>query len=302
MRVSHHLRQPTGLRPILGAVLLGLAAPISLRADAASDLQGAVSLFEAHRFPEAADALKKIVAASPTNAPACHYLGRTLLARNDAAAQEEALKWLARAVELDPVNVPYLGIYGGAALQQANRARSITAATKGRDAMEKALKLDPAYLDAREALIQFYQRAPWPIGSEAKANAHLADLRQRSPGRAIALEVSAKTNAKDFPGAFALCDSALAKDADNYTALYQYGRTAVISGQNLERGLACLQRCLTLTPPSAAAPAHSYVWHRIGNIQEKLARPAAARVAYQTAVQLDGSNRQAGEALARLKP
>jgi len=282
--------------------MLGLAAAVMLRADTAVDLQDAVSLFESRRYPEAAEALAKIVGASPTHAPACHLLGRTLLARNDAAGQEEALKWLARAVELDPANVPYLGIYGGASLQHANRARSLTAATKGRDAMEKALKLDPGYLDAREALIQFYQRAPWPIGSEAKATAHLADLRQRSPNRAIALEVSAKTNAKDFPGAFALCDSALAKDADNYTALYQYGRTAIISGRNLERGLACLQRCLTLPPPSAAAPAYSYVWHRIGNIQEKLAQTAAARLAYQTAIQLDASNRQAGEALARLKP
>ncbi len=301
MRVTFLVQTTIGLRACLGAVLLVLAGAPSVVADPAPALQEAVSLFESLRYPEAAEALRKIAAANPANAPACHYLGRTLLARNDAAAQEEALTWLTRAVALDPANVPYLAIYGGAALQQANRTRSISAATKGRDAMEKALKLDPGHLDAREALIQFYQRAPWPIGSEAKATAHLADLRQRSPNRAIALEVSAKTNAKDFSGAFALCDSALTKDAENYTALYQYGRTAILSGQNLERGLTCLQQCLTLTPPSAAAPAHSYVWHRIGNIREKLAQPAAARTAYQTALQLDAGNRQAGEALARLK-
>src|SRR6185436_19616833 len=103
------------------------------------------------------------------NAEACHYLGRAITARNDNAAFEEGLKWLAKAVELEPNNAVYLGIYGGTSLQLAARNSSISAASKGRDAMEKALTIDPDYLAAREGLFQFYQRAPWPIGSSAKA-------------------------------------------------------------------------------------------------------------------------------------
>jgi len=288
--------------PALAFVLTSMlcAAPLA-RAEADAELRGAVALFESRQYPDARAALEKIVAREPANATACHYLGRVLLARNDRAAAEEGIKWLARAAELEPTNAVFLGIYGGASLQQAGRTNSIAAATKGRDAMERAIAVDPGYLDAREGLYQFYQRAPWPLGSSSKAAAQLNGIRERDPNRAIALEVLGKANAKDFPGAFRLCDTALEKDPDSYVALYQYGRTASLSGSNLDRGLVCLQRCLALEPPTPASPTHSHVWHRIGAIQEKLQRSSDARVAYATALRLDPANRQAGESLARLQ-
>src|SRR2546422_709225 len=79
---------------------------------------------------------------------------------------------------------------------------SISAALKGRDAMEKAVALDPAYLDAHDGLFQFYQRAPWPIGGTSRAAAHLEEIRKRDPDRATVLEAIAKTNAKDYAAAF----------------------------------------------------------------------------------------------------
>ena len=284
---------------LVGASFL-LGAPVP-RADSSADLKTAVALFESRRYPDARDALEKIVASEPANATACHYLGRGLLARNDQAAFADGLKWLARAAELDPGNAIFLGIYGGASLQQAGRTSSLSAATKGRDAMEKAIAIDPGYLDAREGLFQFYLRAPWPIGSAAKAAAQLEGIRARDPNRAAALEISSKAGAKDYPGAFRLCEAALAKEPDNYIVLYQYGRTASISGSQLERGLTCLQRCLKLEPPTPASPTHTHVWYRIGAIQEKLDRVADARIAYQTALGLDSGNRPASDALTRLK-
>ena len=284
---------------LLGATFL-LSAPVA-RADSSADLKAAIALFESRQYPDARAALEKIVTLEPANATACHYLGRVLIARNDQAAFADGLKWLARAAELDPGNAVFLGVYGGASLQQAGRTSSLSAATKGRDAMEKAIAINPGYLDAREGLFQFYLRAPWPIGSAAKAAAQLDGIRERDPERAAALEIASKANAKDYPGAFQLCGAALERNPDNYIVLYQYGRTSSISGSQLERGLACLQRCLTLEPPTPASPAHTQVWHRIGAIQEKLGRVADARVAYQTALGLDPGNRPASDALARLK-
>jgi tetratricopeptide (TPR) repeat protein len=284
-------------------ILLTIALALLFRAaiEAQPTLDAARALYEAKRYPEARQALEKIVAAEPRNAAAMHYLGLTIKRRNDPAALPEAVKWLAKAADLDPKNAIYLGDFGGSSLQLASRTNSISAATKGRDAMEKALALDPDYLDAREGLIQFYQRAPWPIGSSAKAAAHLAELRKRDPDRATVLSVMMKANAKDFTAAFQLCDDVLAKTPDNYAALYQFGRTASISGQHLERGLECLQKCLTQTPPSPASPTHSNVWQRIGNLQERLQRPDDARQAYGAALHLDPGNQQAASALAKLK-
>jgi tetratricopeptide (TPR) repeat protein len=286
------------VRPL--AFLLGLTAFVPLM-PAETPLESARALVAAKKYPEARDALEKIVATEPNNAAACHELGLVIKLRNDNPAYEEAVKWLAKAAQLEPKNAIYLGDFGGSSLQLASRTHSLSAATQGRDAMEKAIAIDPDYLDAREGLFQFYARAPWPLGSAAKAATQLGEIRKRDPIRAMLLSVNEKARAKDYAGAFAICDEVLAKNPNDYNALYYYGRTASVSGQNLERAVAALQKCLTIAPPSPASPTHSNVWNRIGNLQEKLNHPAEARAAYEAALKLDPSNQQAADALAKLK-
>ncbi|WP_414661492.1 tetratricopeptide repeat protein [Horticoccus sp. 23ND18S-11] len=267
---------------------------------AAEPLAAAIALVEARRYPEARDLLEPMVAADPKNAAAVHYLGRVIVARNDPTALEEGVKHLAAAVQLEPNRAGYQAAYGAAALQLAGRSNSLSYATKGRDALEKAVALDPKNLNAREGLFHFYQRAPWPIGSSAKAGAQLDAIRQLSPDLATVLSVTTKVTAKDYTAAFTLCGDVLARDPANYTALYHYGRTASICGQNLEQGLVHLQTCLTLTPPTPASPTHSHTWQRIGNLRERLQQWDEARAAYETALKIDPSNRQASDALAKL--
>lgn len=274
---------------------------VVLTARAETPFEAAQALIKAKRYPEAKAALEQIVAADPKHAGACHALGMLLRTRSDPAALEEAVKWLGQAAQLEPSNPRYLGDFGGSSLQLASRTRSISAASQGREAMEKAVALDPGYLDARQGLFEYYTRAPWPLGSSAKAAAHLEEIRKRDPTRALLLSVNAKVAAKDYAGAFKICDELLAKDPADYTALYYLGRTSSLSGQQLERGLAALQKCLTIAPPSPASPSHSNVWNRIGTLQEKLNRPAEARAAYAAALQLDSANQQARDALARLR-
>lgn len=280
------------------ALVSGACAAAAGRSEA---FVAAQQLFEQKRLPEARAAFERVVTAEPQNALAFHLLGRCWVARGDEAAVEEGIKALARAVELEPENTIFLGIYGGNLLQLASRNSSPLAASRGRDAMEKAVKLDPGYLDAREGLFQFYERAPWPLGSSAKAAAHLEEIRKRDADRATVLSVMSKVRAKEYAAAFSLCENVLAKKPDDYTALYQFGRTAIESGQNLDAGLKSLQRCLALEPPSPASPQHTHAWQRIGNLHEKALRPAEARAAYETALKLDPGNRQAADALAKLK-
>lgn len=267
-----------------------------------SNLDAAIELFHTRKYPDARAALEKLVAAEPANAAALYYLGRTLELRGDADGLPDAIKQYEKALALEPNNATYLARFGGASLQLAGRTNSIMAARRGRDAMEKALTINPDDLDAREGLMQFYQRAPWPLGSSAKAAEQLEQIRRRDPARATVLSVLQKTADQDYAGAFKLCDDALAQSPSDYNAHYQYGRTAAISGENLVRGLASLRKCLTLEPPSPASPSHSNVWLRIGSLEEKFQHPAEARAAYETALKLDSTNRQAADALAKLKP
>ncbi len=270
-------------------------------AHGASDLEPAIALYREKKFPEARLAFEKILASEPTNAVACHFLGLTLLRRGDDQALDEAVPWLEKAATLAPTNAEYLADFGGASMQLASKRTSLSAATKGRDAMEQSLKLQPNNIEARIGLWQFYERAPWPLGSSKKAAAQIEEIRKLDPTRATVLTVVQKTTAKEFPAAFKICDEVLARQPDNFTALYYYGRTAATSGQNLQRGLASLQRCLSLPEQGPSSPAPSDIWNRIGNVQEKLARPNDARTAYETALKLNPGNRAAQDALAKLK-
>jgi tetratricopeptide (TPR) repeat protein len=269
--------------------------------DKVPSLDEAIALFQAKSFPAARSALEVIVKTDPHNAAACFYLGCTLERRGDAHALDEAVPWLERATQLDPNNATYLAEFGGASMELAQKNTSLTAATRGREAMEKAVRLDPTNLDARQGLFEFYEQAPWPLGSSEKAAAQLSEIRKHDPIRAIALSVRMKTDVKDYAGAFRICDALLAKNPDDYIALYQYGRTAALSGDRLVRGVECLKKCLALPPPGPAAPKPTNVWNRLGDLELKLGRTSDARTAYATALQLDPANRQATDALAKLK-
>lgn len=268
----------------------------------AAALDDAIALFDAKKFPEARVALEKIVQAEPKNAAAAHYLGLTLIRRGDAQAMDEAVPWLEKATTLEPQNPVYLFDCGGACLQLARKNTSLSAASKGREMLEKAIALKPDYVDAREALYQYYSQAPFFAGgSSSKAKTQLEEIKKYAPDRAIILSIIARTSAKDYAAAFKICDEVLAKDPANYTALYQYGRTAAISDLNLSNAIVHLQKCLTLTPPSPSAPGHTHVWNRLGNIHEKLKHVAEARTAYETSLQLDPTNKAAADSLAKLR-
>lgn len=284
---------------LLHLLLIAFATIAPSRSE--TSLDAALALAEAKRYPEARAALENVVAAEPANAAACYHLGMIWRLRNDNAAFAEAVKWLARAVELAPDNATYLADFGGTSLQLAERTRSYSAATRGRDAMKKSLTINPENLDAREGLYRFYREAPWPLGSTSRADAQLEEIRRRDPDRATVIAVASRIAAKDFTAAFRLCDEILARNPADYTALFHYGRTAALSGQNLARGVAHLRTCLTLGPPGPAAPPLTAVWFRLGNLEEKLVHVDAARAAYTTALSLDPDYAPAREALGRLK-
>ncbi|MCX6951325.1 MAG: hypothetical protein NTV51_03955, partial [Verrucomicrobia bacterium] len=161
------------------------AAAVHLATPAfAAPIDDAIALYKDKKYPDARAALEQIATAEPANAAAAYYLGMTLLRRGDPKALPDSVPWLEKAATLEPQNALYLADYGGASMQLAGQTSSISAATKGRDAMEKSLRLNPNNLGAREGLYQFYSRAPWPIGSSSKAQTQLDEIRKLDPDRA----------------------------------------------------------------------------------------------------------------------
>lgn len=289
-------------RWLLLAIVMALA-PGPANAEEIRDVfRQAQELVRREQFAAAVPMLEKCVAAEPGNS--------------------KFHQWLGRALGLQAAQA---GLVSGALSVRRVKAK-----------LEKAIELDPMNLEARQDLAVMYRAAPGFLGgSNAKAAEQVAFIRRHDPalasqldgdflfadknydGALKAYEESARLhprpmiqvrislahqNRKDWTEAFAALDRALALDANFPFALYQVGRAAALSGQQLDRGEKCLRAYLALPlreeleNPSLAA-AH----FRLGNILEKKGDRAAARTEYETALTIDPKQKLAREALAKLK-
>lgn len=172
-------------------VLLGACAGACAAAPPAP-LADAVALFRQKKYPEAKAVLEPLVAADPSNAAASYYLGMTLLRAGGPSSLDSAQVLLARAVRLAPGDAGFLADYAGVCLLMADRDNSFGLAVEGRDAMTRAIAANPADLEAREGLMQFYAKAPWPLGDPDKALELAAEIARRDPKRGIAAYRSAE--------------------------------------------------------------------------------------------------------------
>jgi tetratricopeptide (TPR) repeat protein len=321
---------------IILAVAVAAVAGCGGKAGTGDAVSRGVQLFEAGDYDAAKEYYQAELAATPDNAEAEFYLGRIALAQQ---RHDDALARLQHTVELAPENSNYyywLGIaYAGKVNATQDFMEKGQLAPKMKEAAEKAVELDPDNLDARQFLAQYLFNAP-PIvgGSEEKGMEQVEEIKSRDPKRGHLFaarmylarkdfnqaEVEIKEAVKvapddpdvhyqlgrfyqdteDYINAFAAFEKALEADADHMGALYQVGRTAVFSGVQLERGIACLEKYLKGEPgPSEPTRAHAH-W-RLGMIYEKQGDTDRARAEYEKALELNPDIEQAKEALDALE-
>jgi tetratricopeptide (TPR) repeat protein len=270
------------------------------------------------------------------DASALYRQAQELMRRQEFAA---AVPLLEKCVAADQGNSKFhqwLGRALGLQAAQNGIASSLMSIRKVKAELEKAIELDPLNLEARQDLAILYRALPGLLGgSNAKAEEQVAFIRRHDPAFASQLDgdflagekkyeaalaaynESARLHPrpmiqvrisllhqqkKEWDKAFAALDQALAMDANYPFALYQVGRTAALSGQQLDRGEKCLRTYLAmplreeLENPSLAS-AH----FRLGNILEKKGDAAGARAEYETSLKIDPKQKEARAALAKLK-
>lgn len=298
----------------------------------AQSIEQGVQLFNASNFAEARMALLPY---GERDASAAFYLGRIELESNDA---DKAAEWFERAIRMNPKSSVYydwLGRAYGTQAQHANRFRQPFLARKTKNAWETALALDPDNLDVRDDLIIFYTRVPGFLGgNKEKAREMALEIKKRNPyrGSIAAANLCAAendtlcverglqemvttypdsagvyaglavfyANQKQFDKAFAVLDERLRAKPNELRTLYQVGRTAALSGQNLDRGEQALKTLLASpTPESGPSPAGLH--YRLGMIYEKKGAKDLAREEYRSALQLNPRHPDAQKALAALK-
>jgi tetratricopeptide (TPR) repeat protein len=304
-----------------------LAVPIR-----GQSVEQGIQLFSASKFAEARVALLPY---GERDASAAYYLGRIELEGNDA---DKAVEWFERAVRMNPKSSLYydwLGRAYGTQAQHANRFRQPFLARKTKNAWETALALDPDNLDVRDDLIIFYTRVPGFLGgNKEKAREMALEIKKRNlyRGAVAATNLCAAendtlcverglqemlttyrdsagvyaglavfyANQKQFDKAFAVLDQRLRMKPDELRTLYQLGRTAALSGQNLDRGEQAL-KVLLASPTPESGPSPAGLHYRLGMLYEKKGAKDLAREEYRAALQLNPKHQDAKKALAGLK-
>jgi tetratricopeptide (TPR) repeat protein len=313
--------------PIL--LIAACAAPATI-AGTLPEVQAMVEA-KASGAPAAAEALAK---ASPNDANAWVVLTRARLQTRQA---EKAIAAGEKATALGPKNAQafyWLGNAYGNRIGEVGMLSKMTMAPKLRDAFEQAVKLDPALIDARSSLIEFYLQAPGAIGGgidKARAQATaigkydrarglMAQARiavhEKKPAEALKAYESAYAlkpgdpqlrltlillyqEAKRWKDAYAMAKQWAVDEPKKAKPWYQIGRLAAESGQYLAEGEAALRTYLKLGRETGdPEPKHAH--YRLGQILAKAGRKDDARAELQAALKIDPKLKEAKDALAAL--
>jgi tetratricopeptide (TPR) repeat protein len=299
---------------------------------AAQSLEVGQQFFNQRKFTEARKQLSNIKDGHRDFAAAQYYLGRIAFEEKE---YEESLDFFEEAVEANDKVADYhewLGNAMGNVARDANMIRQGLLAPKMKAAWEKSIALDPNRVGPRLSLVEYYLEAPSVVGgSEEKAEATARDIIRLNPveghralgnvyNRTKRVEEAEKEYREvvrlderltpvlanfyvahqQFDKAFLLHAKDIEKNADNMLAHYQYGRTAAISGKNLDAGEKSLKKYLGYAPKENE-PSHAGAYMRLAQISEKRGNQAEAKKLYELALSKDPTLKEAKEGLQRVK-
>ena len=252
-------------RLVAFALVASTLLPLAVRAQS---VEQGIQLFDAKKYVEAREVL---LLHGQGDASAAFYLGRIEMENGDGA---KAVEWFEGAVRMNPKSAVYYDWLGRAYATQAQNVSLFKApflARKAKDALETGLALDPDNLDVRDDLVRYYAGAPGFVGgSKEKAGEMVLEIKKRNAyrGSLAAANLCAGqkdiscaereltemvtsypdsaavyaslavlyTTLKQFDKAFVVLDKRLRAKPNEPMTLYQAGRTASLSGQNLDWG------------------------------------------------------------------
>jgi len=145
-------------------------------------MEKGISLFEQEQYELSKGYFIKELNTSPTNLKVIEYLGDIASHTN---RWETAASYYKKLTVLNPKNANYFFKYGGALgmrAQTEGKWVAIRVVGDSKDALDKALDLNPNHIEARWALIEYYLQLPVFVGgSETKAQKYAAELGRISP-------------------------------------------------------------------------------------------------------------------------
>ncbi len=317
---------------VLALVALLFLTGGSAKENATEPADEGARLYEAGQYDEALAYYEGALEKDPNDVMATVYMGRIAMANKDF---QGATEWMDKAVALAPdsSNVHYWSAI--AYVTKLQNTQDFTQmqmlVDKVRSHIDKAVELDPANVDARLFLAGFYMNAPPIAGGsmeKAKEQAELLLEYDEFRGQLFMAELYKKENnfeeaeeayvaaaeidpensdpyyqmgmmyqsTKEYDKAFESLEKAIEIDPDAYGALYQIGRTGVLSENNLDRAIECLQLYLAREPDSGMPTWANARW-RLGMLYEIKGDDESARRQYETALELNPDDENARKSL-----
>ncbi len=252
---------------------------------------------------------------------------------------EQAVQMLEELVEEDENNVEYFKLLATAYLKLSQNPengmiKALKYFKKCKKSYHRTIELDPDDIETRKSLAESYYYPPKIAGgNKKKALAQLEEIKIRNPqeGKKISIEFlmfdedheqaiqkcneylsQYSTDLKiyhylgmiyqqkeDFQKAFETFETVIATDSTAFNSLYQIGRTAVFSGENLERGVECMKIYLQSEPGEDSPPIDAAHW-RLGMIYEKQGKIELAKVEYEEAIKLNPKDKDYKKALKKV--
>jgi tetratricopeptide (TPR) repeat protein len=307
-----------------------------VRAQSTGRLEQGIQSLESGRLAEAEGIFESLVKIDRRNHRAAYYLGRTYFEEGDF---RKSVDWLEKAVDLMDSEVDYhrwLVKAYEVAVEDAGMIRAISIAKKMIREMERITELDPTDVDERVRLVDFHLDAPKIVGGGDidRARELVREIKAIDEKRGFIAQIEIYKHEKrtdlaiseyrrmigmhpeerDYPKELGLLyhDTGQYEQAvATFVALterfpeylyghYLIGRTAAVSGQSLDLGVACLERYLQ-REPEEGSPSHAAAHWRLGMIFENKGDKDRARQEYETSLRLEPEYEASKEALKRLK-
>ena len=316
-------------------LLFSVLVHLSAAAEANQGLERGIQLFDDGKYPEAKEFFEGFVKENPKNDTALFYLGKAWLTQED---HDKAIDWLKKAIKLNENSSEYhlwLGQAYGTKAQNSSVVKQPFLAKKVKNEFKKAVELDPANLNARFGLMQYYLVAPGIMGGDKDEGKKQAEeIKKQDPFRGHQAFGLVYENEKEpdkaekeylaaieerpesldsyyalgyfyariekYDKASETFEKIVAKDPEEMDAYYQIGRMGALSGQNLDRSVECFKKYLT-KEPGKDSPSLAWAHYRLGMVYEQKKETDLAKREYQSALELDPDHKEAKKALKDLK-
>ncbi len=280
-------------------------------------------------------ALSLAAGAQTNDAQALYQLGRAAITRGEP---EKAVESFEKAVALKPNNAGYhyqLGNAYGQAAAAAGMFGKMSMARNAKAEWERAVELDPNFIPARFALVEFNVMAPAMFGgSEPVALEQAAEIRKRDAidgHRAFArIHTAAKkpdlarkeyvdmvkeqpasarahyffavylmVTEKNYKSAGDEFETVVRLDPSYMPGYFQIGHVAALAANNFARGEETLRKYLAWQPKDEEPSiARAYYW--LGALYEKQGKNVEARSNYAASLKINPNQKDVDAAMKRV--